>query len=408
MSPFQSVYRKFYSSETALTRIHNDLLLATNRQKVSALVLLDLSAAFDTIDHDILLKRLNSCFGISQTAYSLLLSYLTNCTQAVVIEQEFSSQLPLHRGVPQGSVLGPLLFTLYTTPLSNLLIDSLIQFHFYADDTQLYISFSSSDSSASLARLSATLDQVYSWFCANRLSVNPDKTEYLLIGTRQQRSKVMDASVHFHNLALCPTDSARNLGVTFDSNLDFKKHISAVCRTSFFQIRQLRQIRSSLDKNSAIILANSIVHSKLDYCNSLLYDLPSCTIVQLQRVQNSLSRVVSRSSRLQTHTSMLIRNLHWLSVSERIKYKIAMLTFKALHFSKPSYLTELLHPYHPSRKLRSSDTNLLVIPDIRTSIGRRSFSFAAPTVWNSLPQSLRSCSNLTSFCRKLKTHLFPP
>ena len=126
------------------------------------------------------------------------------------------------------------------------------------------------------------------------------------------------------------------------------------------------------------------------------------------KIKNSLSRVVSRSSRLQTHTSTLIRKLHWLPVSERIKYKIAMLTFKALHFSKPSYLTELLHPYHPSRKLRSSDTNLLVIPDIRTSIGRRSFSFAAPTVWNSLPQSLRSCSNLTSFCLKLKTHLFPP
>ena len=300
------------------------------------------------------------------------------------------------------------MFTLYTTPLSNLLTDSLIQFHFYADDTQLYISFSSSDTSASLEKLSATLDHVYLWFCANRLSVNPDKTEYLLIGTQQQRSKVMDATVHFQNLALCPTDSARNLGVIFDSNLDFKKQISAVCRASFFHIRQLRQIRSSLDRNSAIIHANSIVHSKLDYCNSLLFGLPSCTIVQLQRVQNSLARVVCRSSRLQSHTNMLIRNLHWLPISERIKYKIAMLTFKALHFAKPSYLTELLLLYEPSRKLRSSDTNLLVIPDIRTSIGRRSFSFAAPTVWNSLPQTLRSCSNLSSFCRQLKTHLFPP
>ena len=161
----------------------------------------------------------------------------------------------------------------------------------------------------------------------------------------------MDATVHFHNLALCPTDSARNLGVIFDSNLDFKKQISAVCRASFFHIRQLRQIRFSLDRNSTIILANSIVHSKLDYCNFLLFGLPSCTIVQLQRVQNSLASVVCRSSRLQSHTNMLIRNLHWLPISERIKYKIAMLTFKALHFAKPSYLTELLLLYEPSRKL---------------------------------------------------------
>ena len=262
------------------------------------MVLLDLSAAFDTIDHNILLKRLNSCFGISQTAFSLLSSYVTNRSQSVVIGEEHSSELPLLHGVPQGSVLGPLLFTLYTTPLSHLLTDTSIQFHIYADDTQLYISFSGSDSSSSLQTLSATLDQIYSWFCANRLSVNPSKTEYLLIGNPQQRSKVIDSSVHFHNLALCPTDSARNLGVIFDSNLDFKKQISAVCRTSFLHIRQLRQLRSSLDKNSAIVLANSIVHLKLDYCNSLLYGLPTCSIVKLQRIQNSLARVVCRSSRL--------------------------------------------------------------------------------------------------------------
>ena len=149
LSPFQSAYRKFHSSETALLRVHNNLLLATNRRQVSALVLLDLSAAFDTIDHNILLKRLNSCFGISQTAFSLLSSYVTNRSQSVVIGEEHSSELPLLHGVPQGSVLGPLLFTLYTTPLSHLLTDTSIQFHFYADDTQLYISFSGSDSSSS-------------------------------------------------------------------------------------------------------------------------------------------------------------------------------------------------------------------------------------------------------------------
>ena len=137
LSPFQSAYRKFYSTETALIRIHNDLCRAMNLQRVSALILLDLSAAFDTIDHNILLSRLNSCFGISNTAHSLLASYLSHRSQSVAIDQTLSPSLPLLRGVPQGSVLGPLLFTLYTTPLSHLLTDSSLQFHFYADDTQI-------------------------------------------------------------------------------------------------------------------------------------------------------------------------------------------------------------------------------------------------------------------------------
>lgn len=407
-SAFQSAYRKYYSTETALLRIHNDLLLAMNRQQVSALVLLDLSAAFDTIDHGILINRLSSCFGISKTALTLLSSYLTGRSQCVSIAQEQSEPLPLLRGVPQGSVLGPLLFTLYTTPLSYLLSDSSIKFHFYADDTQLYVAFSSSDSSVALAKLSSVLDEVYAWFCSNRLSVNPSKTEYLLIGTPQQRSKITSTSVVFKNLSLSPSASARNLGVNFDSCLDFKGHISSICRSSSFQIRQLRQIRSSLDRNSAIVLANSLVHARIDYCNSLLFGLPETSIIRLQRMQNSLARVVCQSNKLHSHTKSLLKQLHWLPISERIKFKIAVLTFKVLQSGKPSYLSDLIVPYQPERYLRSSTANLLVVPNIRSSMGRRSFSYSAPTVWNSLPLSLRVCTSLNSFCSMLKTHLFPP
>jgi len=408
LSSFQSAYRKFYSTETALIRIHNDITLAMDQQRVSALVLLDLSAAFDTIDHNILLSRLNTCFGVSDTAHSLLSSYLSERSQSVSIDQTCSPNLALLRGVPQGSVLGPLLFTLYTTPLSHLLTNSSLRFHFYADDTQIYISFSSAEVQDALAKLTSTLDQVHSWFCANRLVVNPSKTEYLLIGTSQQRSKVTNSSISFKNVLISPTVSARNLGVIFDSNLDFKSHISSICRSSFFHIRQLRQIRPSLDTNSAIILANALVHSKIDYCNSLLNGLPNTSIVRLQYVQNALARVVCNTTKLRSHTSNLLKSLHWLPITQRIKFKIASLTFKVINYNKPSYLAELLKPHKPSRSLRSSGTNRLSEPDIRSSIGRRSFEYAAPKLWNSLPQDLRSCTSITTFQGKLKTHLFPP
>src|SRR5437870_1175424 len=254
-----------------------------------------------------LLSRLNSCFCISNSAHSLLSSYLSHRSQSVAIDHTFSPSLPLQRGVPQGSVLGPLLFTLYTTPLSYLLTESSLQFHFYADDTQIYISFSSTDSNVALGKLTSILDQVYAWFCANRLVVNPSKTEYLLIGTTQQRSKLTDSSIFFKNVPLTPTDSARNLGVIFDSNLYFTKHISSICRSSFFHIRQLRQIRPSLDRNSAIVLANALVHSKLDYCNCLLNGLPNSSIVCLQQVQNSLARVICNTTKFRSHTVTLLK-----------------------------------------------------------------------------------------------------
>ena len=142
ITPFQSAYRQFHSTETALLRIQNDLLLAINKQKVSALVLLDLSAAFDTIDHKILLSRLSSFYGLSSTALNLIASYLLNRTQSVSVQSHSTPPSSIFTGIPQGSVLGPLLFSLYTSPVSQIFTKASISYHLYADDTQIYISFS--------------------------------------------------------------------------------------------------------------------------------------------------------------------------------------------------------------------------------------------------------------------------
>ena len=408
ISSYQSAYRKYHSTETALLRIHNDLLLGINQQKVSALVLLDLSAAFDTIDHNILLNRLTRTFGVTGKALSLLSSYITNRTQSLTINNHLTSPSPLHTRVPQGSVLGPLLFSLYTTPLSFLFKDSPVSFHLYADDTQLYISFTASESAKNLSILSSTLDSVHAWLTANRLSVNPSKTEYLLVGSRQQRSKLISSSLTFRGNVIVPSDTVRNLGVLFDSELSFHNHISRICSSSFYHIRRLRQVRSSLDKNSAIILANALVTSKLDFCNSLFYGLPSASINRLQKVQNALARVVVPSVKRTDHITPTLRDLHWLPVNNRITFKIASITFKTLQSQRPSYLFDLLTLHKPSRNLRSSDLHLLTVPFVKTAFGRRSFSYAAPVIWNSLPLQLRMSTSISSFHRGLKTFLFPP
>ena len=236
---------------------------AMSQQKITALCLLDLSAAFDTIDHSILVHCLSSWFGFSGTVLSWLQSYLSSRSFVVNIKPSSSATLPLHQGVPQGSVLGPLLFILYTTPLSSLISDSSVKHHLYADDTQLFISFSAPDFSQNISHLKTTIDIVANWMSANLLSLNQSKTEFLLIGLPKQLSKVSDPSLLMPSIVtVTPTDAARNLGVIFDSSLTMSHHTSSVSKSCFLFIHDLRQIRNTLDYT--IAQADATSHSFQD------------------------------------------------------------------------------------------------------------------------------------------------
>ena len=185
MTAFQSAYRKHHSTESALLNIHNDILLNMAKGSVTALTLLDLSAAFDTIDHTILLDRLNVHYGISELALGWFKSYLSGRTHSVKVGNTLSHPAALQYGIPQGSVLGPILFSLYTNPISSIIHShSSINHHFYAVDTQLYITLTPTNFSHSIQKLKNCLSDIQNFMSANKLKLNPEKTEFILIGSK--------------------------------------------------------------------------------------------------------------------------------------------------------------------------------------------------------------------------------
>ena len=232
--------------------------------------------------------------------------------------------------VPQGSVLGPLLFTLYTTPLSSKIFEHAIPHHLYAADSQLYVFFASGDSAAALNGLQSCLASVQTWMSTNKLKLNPDKTEFLLIGNERQQVKYLSMfPIELLGVKTNPAKSARNLGVLFDKNFTFRSHISVVCNSCFYHMWDLWRLRHHLDLDSAKLFAAALVSSRLDYCNSLLYGIADIDLTRIQRVQNQLARLVTKFPPF-TRSIPLLRSLHWLPVRFRIPFKINLLTYKTL------------------------------------------------------------------------------
>ena len=193
-----------------------------------------------------------------------------------------------------------------------------------------------------------------------------------------------------------PSTSARNIGVIFDEHMSLEKHVTSTCKACFFHLRNISRIRVSLSLADTEKLVQAFITSKLDNANSLLYGLPKFLIDRLQNVQNAAARVVTRT-RKYDHIKPVLKQLHWLPISQRINYKILLLTYKALNGQAPNYITELLEPYVPARNL----------PPVKLKgYCHRCFSFVAPSLWNSLPNNIRGCGSLSDFKTCIKTYFF--
>ncbi len=242
---YQSAYKTGHSTETTLLKIKSDIHINLAQNKPTVLVLLDLSAAFDTIDHALLSERLTSWFGFSNIVSKWFRSYMSGRSQSVKVNDSISTPKPLWFGVPQGSVLGPLIFIMYTFPLSVIIsgFDN-INHHLYADDTQIYIAITPDNASTAIPELQSCLKSVHKWMVSNKLKLNPDKTEFIIFGSDQQRAKLSHLfPVDILGNNLSPTDKVRNLGVIFDAAFNFSAHVSSIRSSCHYHNRDFARIR---------------------------------------------------------------------------------------------------------------------------------------------------------------------
>ena len=402
LDKFQSGFRPNHSTETALLKITNDIRVNLDSKKPTILVLLDLSAAFDTIDHNILTKTLKDRVGLKGPVLNWFRTYLTDRDYFIMLGDHKSSSHPMPFGVPQGSILGPLLFCIYMIPLGDIIRKHNINYHSYADDTQLYLSISPGDLN-SINRLINCISDVNNWLSHNFLKLNQDKTEVLVIGEKSARDDII---ARLETRSITCTDKAKNLGVILDSDLNFIPHFNHIRKTSFYHLKNIAKILPLISQPSKEILVHAFITSRLDYCNSLFTGLPKQELNRLQLIQNAAARLITNTKK-RAHIKPILKSLHWLPIKYRIIFKVLLLVFKSFHGNAPVYIQDMLPPYIPPRHLRSAGSKCLITQMKKTKKNYgHDFSYFAQRHWNKLPVNIRLSQTVDSFKKALKTHLF--
>lgn len=392
-------YKIFHSTETLLLCLVNNTLLALDNNNAVILLLIDLSAAFDTVDIDLLLHILEFEIGIKGMALKWLESFLKDRNQRVLIGNSLSDPLKVEFGVPQGSVLGPILFNIYIRSLFKIIEDSGFCTSGYADDNNAYQSFAMHfQFDVVKIQLPILMAKIKNWMNRHFLKINPDKTEIIVFCPNNLRNMNFINGTFLDGDCIRFSHFVKNLGFTLDRFLDMDTHVNAVVSYCYKLIGDVARIRHLLSDGDAESLLHSIVGSRLDYCNVLLYGVNKSVIHKFQKVQNAAARLISRRRKRDSVSDVLVK-LHWLPIEKRIIFKLLVLTYTIFNRTAPECLMALI-------RIRSVDLCLLENVYLESNYGRRSFTYAAPRYWNALPFNVRSANNINIFKRLTKYHLF--
>lgn len=389
ISARQSGFRKGHSCESLLNLVVTNWKMAVNEGKVIVAVFLDLRRAFETVDRSILIDKLRA-YGIGDIELEWFKSYLSHRKQRTRVNEQISKDIDVLLGVPQGSILGVLLFLVYINDMEKAI--DIAELVLFADDALLYVIGDSIDEG--VRKINSDLEKLSDWFKMNKLMLNIDKSKCMIVNSKLSRN------IYIDNAVLEEVAEIKYLGVIIDKNLNFKSHINYICKKISKKLYFFSKIRKKLSTLSAIRIYNTMIKPHFEYCSSILFMSNNEMTNRLQKLQNKGMRTILKVNRY-TSRRLMLSTLKWISVYQRINMNVLILVFKIKNKMLPSYLTE----------------KLIYVGDVQKHFLRNNFNFRLNyfrsektcnmlmhnglKLFNELPNNLKLESNFKKFKKNL-------
>jgi hypothetical protein len=396
---FQSGFRKFHSCHTALVRLCDTFLSAINKREMAAAVFLDFRKAFDLVDHNILTHKLQFYINNNLTV-KFLSSFLQGRLQRVYVDGEYSQLGKVSCGVPQGSILGPLLFSLYVNDLPLHISNTNVSCDLFADDSSLHTC--STNLSQLKSDLQDSLTDVSNWCTQNKMILHPQKTKSMLITTRQKHQRApLELKLMLHNNLIEQVSSHKVLGITIDDEFKWQIHINNINKTIARNLHLLRKLNYFVDNDAKKLFFTAHCLSHINYASSTWCGAAQIHMKKLNSLHRRGLKLISGhptiSDNSNTHSSDI------LSLPNQFRYNIAVFMFKVRQGLTPNYISH----FFTEAPARYGSSNF-ILPRTRVDLYRTSLTFSGSTVWNSLPPTIKSCNSLSQFKASLKRYMLQP
>ena len=398
----QCGFRSLHSTAIALSQCTNDWIINIDRGDMSNVVFLDIKKAFDTVDHEILLKKLNK-YGLYNDELKFFESYLSNHRQCCSVNGLTSTLKPILCGLPQDSILGPLLFIIYMNDLPECIWDGRVTM--YADDTSLSNKGKTIEDIENklLCKLIPDLSRICSWLQVNKLNLNPIKTEFMIIGTRQNILKIRNLlAIKVDGNLIRRVHRTRYLGIIIDDNLSWKDQVDHIATKIKRNLGAMKRVANDIPEKYMNILYRTLIQPHLRYCNTVWRYCNETSLNRLQTLQNRAARIVTGKAYADADHPVLLSNLNWLNIRELFKYETLSMMYKAEQNLLPESTVSMFdkldqNSTHQTRAVTNGNYN---IPRSKTENSKSAIACAGPVTWNGLPTELRKAQSLDSFQQK--------